>query len=141
MIVILILIALVVAANAILDAKMILKNKFINHTLEYGLFFIACLFLTFGTALVLDLHWSFGKCLLTAFWGSTLARIAFFNIINYYERGLKLDYESSQTTSIIDKLEHKTWAYIWQKFHVRIKDIYLSLFFIAIYVTIILIFV
>lgn len=133
-----IILGVLVAANAILDAKMILQNKAINHALEYGLFFIACLFLTFGTALVLDLHWSFGKCLLTAFWGSTIARIAFFNIINYYERGLRLDYESSQATSIIDKIEHKTWAYIWQKFHVRIKDVYLSVAAILAYIIIIL---
>ena len=138
MILILILLAAVVAANAILDAKMILKNKAINHTLEYGLFFIACLFLTFGTALVLDLHWSFGKCLLTAFWGSTIARIAFFNIINYYERGLKLDYESTQTTSIIDKVEHKLWKIILERFKIRIKDVFVSIAALLAYIIIII---
>ena len=138
MIIILILLAAAVAANAILDAKMILKNQPINHTLEYGLFFVASLFIVFGIGLIWEFHWSFGKCLLTAFWGSTLARIAFFNIINYYERGLRLDYESTQTTSIIDKIEHKTWAYIWQKFHVRIKDVYLSIAAILAYIIIIL---
>ena len=138
MIVILILIALVVAANAILDAKLIMCNQKINHTLEYGIFFVICLILTVGITELWQLGWNFGKMLLTAFWASTLARIALFNIINYYERGLRLDYESTQTTSVIDKTEHKLWQLIWDKLHIRLHDVFLSIIALLAYIIIII---
>ena len=138
MIQLMILLAIAVSANAVLDAKLIIKNEKINHTLEYFIFFIICFVLTILVTELFELQWSFGKMLLTSFWLSTLARIAFFNIINYYERGLKLDYESTQTTSIIDKVEHKLWKIILERFKIRIKDVFVSIAALLAYIIIII---
>ena len=138
MILILILLAAVVAANAILDAKMILQNKAINHTLEYVIFFVLSFVIVWLVSLLSGFNWNIGKIFLISFAISTLARIAFFNIINYYERGLKLDYESTQTTSIIDKVEHKLWKIILERFKIRIKDVFVSIAALLAYIIIII---
>ena len=138
MILSMILLAIVVAANAIFDAKLIMANKTINHELEYVIFFIISFTIIILITELFNLGWSFGHMLLTSFWISTLARIALFNIINYYERGLPLDYESTQTTSVIDKIEHKLWKIILERFKIRIKDIFVSIAALLAYIIIII---
>lgn len=126
--------AILVAINATFDVYMIKKNKTINHTLEYFIFWAASLLLTIGFVEAGSFSLSFTGILLTSFGISTLARLAFFNIISYLERDLPLDYQSTQTTSLVDKLEHKLWDSIWVKFKVRIKDIFVSFAVLAIYI-------
>lgn len=139
MIYILIITGLLVSINAIIDAKLIKKNKEINHTLEYFLFFILSFFATLIVSILLNKSLSFGKMILTSGIISTIARLALFNLINYYERGLPLDYQSSVTTSIIDKTEHKMWDLIFKLISIRLKDIFLSIIALLIYIILIII--
>lgn len=124
--------------NAYIDYRSIVKKIPINHTLEYLIFFLVSELLIILTTEISKLSWSFGHMLLTGFGLSTLAREAFFNMFLYSLRKQPLDYQSTQTTSVIDKAEHKLWDYIYVRFKVRIKDVFVSIAALLAYIIIII---
>ena len=119
-----------VAVNAIIDAKRIKNGKAINHTLEYIMFLLASIITVWGISKAYHVNLSIAQIGIIGLIGSTLARLAGFNQILYYMRDLPYDYESKTTTSIIDQWIHTVEKKLSFVFH----DWYISAFFIVVYI-------
>jgi hypothetical protein len=127
---------LLVIINAKIDAKEIKNNKPIDHTLEYVVFLIISLWITVGLNIIFKIHLNpIGIGLITII-GSTVTRKAFFDFLLNKFRGLPLTYQSIQTTSLVDKIEHEVEDVmkIQAEMNLEVKDWMISSLFIIIYI-------
>jgi hypothetical protein len=114
---------ILVILHAFIDGKLIKANKTIHHTLEYVVFLIVCLLVSFLLK----------ENLIKGFIYSTITRTAFFNFCLNKFRGLSFTYQSTTTTSATDITLHKIEDIIYGRFGIRIKDYYINILFIIIY--------
>ena len=115
-----------VSVNALIDGKEIKSGKPINHTIEYFIFLIFSIFITYVS--IPSLIW--WKILAYGFIGSTITRAAFFNFILNLARGFSITFQSTTTTSKVDQIEQ----WIESKLPIKIYDWYISVFFILVYI-------